>query len=153
VTVKLKPVTRDDLGPLFRLRVTDAQREFVATNEISIAQAAYEPNTEIFGIWADQTLVGMVSLINTRGYPHLEDGDDPNAGFVWRLLVGIDHQAKGYGRAAMGQVEDWARGKALPKIYISAVPENEMAIRLYEDIGYNRTGRVIDGEIELAKTL
>ena len=53
MTVSLKPVARDDLDGLFRLTVTDAQSRFVASNPVSIAQAAYEPNTEIFGIWAD----------------------------------------------------------------------------------------------------
>ena len=153
MTVSLKPVARDDLDGLFRLTVTDAQSRFVASNPVSIAQAAYEPNTEIFGIWADQTLVGLISLITTRGYPHLEEGDDPNAGFVWRLLIGQDHQGKGYGRAAMEKAHDWARAKELPKMYISAVPENGLAIGLYESIGYQRTGRIVDGEVELVKLL
>ena len=79
----------------------------------------------------------------------LQEGEDPTALYVWRLLIGADHQRKGYGTAAL----DFAKAKriemGLSCIFISAVDEPGSAIPLYEKEGFVRTGRIVDGETEL----
>ncbi|KMW58887.1 acetyltransferase, GNAT family [Candidatus Rhodobacter oscarellae] len=149
MSVALKPITRDDLGPLFRLTVAEDQMDFVARNEKTLAQVAYEPNAEAYAIWAGDTRVGLLAWIDFRDYPHLEEHDDPEAGYVWRLVIGADHQAEGYGRAAMACIHQIARDRGLKRMLITAVPKNTVALKLYESIGYARTGQIIDGEVEL----
>ena len=153
MTVSLKAVSREDLRALFQLKVDASQQDFVAPNEITLAQVAYDPNAEVFGIWADDQLVGLTALIDTTDYPHLEDGDDPNSGFIWRLMIGHSFQGNGFGTAALHEISAWARGRELPKMYLSVVPENAAAIRVYEAFGYARTGRLVDGESEFVLDL
>ena len=38
-TVSLRPVTKDNLRDILRLKVTEAQEHFVANNAVSLAQA------------------------------------------------------------------------------------------------------------------
>ncbi len=147
--VELRQVVRDDLGKLFDLKVAPEQSNFVAPNAITLAQAAYEPGSEVYCIWDGDAIVGLMAVIDCRINDDLDDGDDPNSAYLWRLMVTEGHQAKGYGRAAMVYFRSWAEEKGLPLIVTSAVPENDVAIRLYKSFGMEPTGRVVDGEIEL----
>ena len=135
MTIALLPVQRAHVGALIDLRIATGQEHFVASNAITLAQAAYEPETFVFGIWADQELVGLLAAIDCRNYDELEDGDDPNSAFLWRLMIGAGFQRKGYGREALGCIRAWARDLGLLKLVTSAVPENDGAIALYEGFG------------------
>lgn len=148
MTVALKPVTRDDLDALLALKVTADQTSFVAPNEITLAQVAYEPGAEVFSIWVDTVIVGLLAWIDMRDAIR-EPGDNANSGYVWRLLIGDAHQGKGHGRAAMLAMHEIARAKGLPVLTIHAVPTNAAALGLYTSLGYRRTGKIEDGEAEL----
>ncbi|MBF9035134.1 GNAT family N-acetyltransferase [Rhodobacterales bacterium HKCCE2091] len=149
----LRPPTRATIRRLWKLDIAEEQRGFVAPNLVTLAQAPYEGGAFPFGIWNGDEPVGFLALIDFRQIHELEDGDDPNAAYLWRLMIAAQHQRKGYGREALGLCFDWARGMCLPRIVTSAVEENEVALRLYESAGFSRTGRIIDGEVEMARTL
>ena len=153
MTVRLTIVERDDVQPLMRLNLAADQDDFVAPNAVTLAQVAYEPNATAYCIWQGDTRVGLIAMIDCRDYPHLDDGDDPNSMYVWRLMIAKEHQRKGYGRAAMGHIVRIAKELGLPRISIAAVPSNEAAIGLYEKLGFHKTGRIIEGEIELSLKL
>lgn len=64
-----------------------------------------------------------------------------------RLMVDQAYQGQGYGRAVI--VEVLRRFGLRPdcrEVHISEVPENVVAARLYESLGFARTGQVVDGE-------
>jgi diamine N-acetyltransferase len=151
--ISLRPVERDDLRPLFRLKVSEAQAGFVAPNEITLAQAPYEPGAFVFVIRAEEQIVGLIAMIDFREHPFVMEGEDPEAAHLWRLMIGAEHQRKGYGRAAMALAFDWARGRGNPRFSTSAVPENAVALRFYESLGLMPTGAIVDGEVELARDL
>ena len=53
--VRLREVTRENLGAVLNLSVSETQRKFVATNERSIAQAHFYPEKAWFrAIYADE---------------------------------------------------------------------------------------------------
>ena len=79
--------------------------------------------------------------------------DDPKSIYLWRLLIGPDFQRQGIGRAVMAWLDQWTKDRGLGVIFVTCVPENVNAMRLYETSGYVRTGRVIEGEVELSKRL
>jgi diamine N-acetyltransferase len=62
-------------------------------------------------------------------------------------MIDAAHQGKGYGRAAM--VEAIKRMREEPdcrQIALSYVPGNAAAAKLYESLGFVKTGEIIDGE-------
>ena len=83
----------------------------------------------------------------------LEEGDDPEAAFLWRLMIGRDHQGRGHGAAALAEAAAQAREWSLPRVATSAVDRADSALPFYLRHGYQRTGRVVDDEIELVRDL
>lgn len=151
--ISLRPVKRDDLRTLFQLKVKPEQAEFVASNEITLAQAPYETAAEVFGIWQGEILVGMMATIDMAKHAYRMEGDDPESLYIWRLMVGAEHQGKGYGRAALAVMNERAETGGFRRLSVSVVPTNSVAIALYESVGFQNSGRFVDGEILLLKGL
>lgn len=151
--IELRPVTRDTLRTLWELEVSPDQAAFVSPNLVTLAQGPYEGGAYPMGIWDGDTAVGFLSVIDMRETRYLEDGEDPNSAYLWRFMVARDQQRRGYGRAALDALCDWVRDRELPCMYTSAVERNAVAIALYESVGYVRTGRVVNGEVELRRDL
>ena len=150
----VKPVTGADVVPLESVKVRPDQDKFVAPNPITIAQARFEGEGAYdFVLWDGETRVGLIAVIDMGVYPDRDPEDDPEAIYVWRLLVGAEFQGKGYGRKAMAWAEDWAQTRGRSKIQIQAVEENVATIAIYEHLGYRRTGVVVGKEIQLEKAL
>lgn len=139
MAVELREITRENWRQCARLQVREDQRNFVAPNSFSLAQAAYEKELLPLAVYDGDTLVGFVMY--TRE-PQPEWGY-----FILRLMVDQAYQGQGYGRAVI--VEVLRRLGLKPdcrEVHISEVPENVVAARLYESLGFARTGQVVDGE-------
>ncbi len=147
--VSVDPVTRDDVVPLIRMELPEDQESFVARNAVSLAQVSFEGGAYAFCIRADGERAGLIQVIDCRESPNLEDGDDPQAIYLWRLMVAQEFQRLGIGRKVVEWLEGWARARGAPRIAVTCVPENEAALGLYESVGFARTGRVPHGEAEL----
>jgi len=137
--VTLREITRETLGPILRLKTAPAQERFVASNAVSIAQAHFHPEVAWFrGIYAADEPVGFVMLEIDRSKPEYS---------LWRLMIGADHQGKGYGRQAMQQVIEHVR--TLPdarELLTSVVPGDGSPGPFYERLGFVFTGEVSHGE-------
>ncbi|MEM1237005.1 MAG: GNAT family N-acetyltransferase [Pseudomonadota bacterium] len=154
MTLEARDIHRDHLSALFKLKVRDDQDGLVAPNAITLAQQAYEPDgAHVWGLWDGDTAVGLMAMIDCRNYADLEDGDDPNSAYLWRLMIGADHQGQGYGRAAMALAEGIARDWAVSKLTLTVVDKPNAALGFYEGCGYVLTGRVVEGEREMAKAV
>lgn len=153
MTITLTPITADDVVPLGNMSVRDDQDRFIAPNIFTIAQARFHTGAYDFCIWVGDQRVGLIALIDMAEHDDPSDIDNPEAVYVWRLLIGTDFQGRGYGKAAMSAAENWtiARGKSL--VQIQAVEDNAAAIGLYESLGYVRTGKMSDNEVQLEKRL
>jgi diamine N-acetyltransferase len=148
-----REVVRDHVLPLIGLGVGEGQGGLVAENAKTLAQAAYETGSHVWGLWAGDEPVGLMAMIDPRGYAWLEEGDDPEAAYLWRLMIDARHQGRGFGRAAIGEAVEVARGWGLPRLAASVVDRPGSAMGFYEGLGFRRTGRVADGEIVIAMEL
>ena len=138
MTVTLKDVDRENFRQCIKLEVQEAQQGFVASNVFSIAQSKVEPTFTTQAVYDGDEMVGFVMY----GYDVDEKRHE-----VARLMVDKAHQGKGYGRAAM--VEVIRRLRAEPgcrEIILSVNPENHSARKLYESLGFVKTGEVSYGE-------
>jgi diamine N-acetyltransferase len=145
MTIHLQPVTRENFDAILRLKLTEVQKEFVAPNVYSIAQSKVEPECVPLAIYAEKTLIGFAM--------YALDQDDSNY-WIYRLMIDLHHQGKGYGRAAVkALVEEIRQLPGCDKIIISAAPENEVALALYRSEGFVETGTFIDDEVVLCLIL
>jgi diamine N-acetyltransferase len=152
--VELREISRDNLWAVCRLRVAEDQRGFVADNIESIAEAYVEPCFRPFAIYAP----GAVGAGGAGGEPGTDDGpvgftmygyeDDRGRWWIIRLMIDESHQGRGYGRAAMQQLVGlMQRHEGCDAIVTSFVPGNHVAERLYERLGFRRTGESDEDEI------
>ncbi len=153
MTLECRPVEKDHLRRLFQLKITAGQKGLVAPNEITLAQAAYEKGAYVWGLWDGDVLVGLMAMIHPHESGEMEEGEDPDAAYLWRLMIGAEHQGKGYGRAALDHAVQQGRDWGLPRIALSVVQADNSALSLYEKAGFAATGRITDGEADMVRPL
>ncbi len=132
MAVDLRAVTKENFDECIRLSVSETQSGYVATNLMSIAQSKVYPSLETRAVYDDDRMVGFVMY----GF----DPDEERHSLV-RLMIDEKSQGKGYGRGATMRVLDEMRRTAgCASVYLSFVQGNEGAERLYESVGFARTG-------------
>ncbi|HEV8191115.1 MAG TPA: GNAT family N-acetyltransferase, partial [Ktedonobacterales bacterium] len=100
MTVTLREVTKDTVGDVCHLQVAEEQREYVADNAFSIAQAYFEPKAWFRAIYADEMPIGFVMLFDAPDAPEY---------FLWRLMIDAAHQGKGFGQRAIALLVEYVR--------------------------------------------
>ncbi|MCC6499004.1 MAG: GNAT family N-acetyltransferase [Anaerolineales bacterium] len=146
---ELRPVTKENWQALIRLKVRDDQKNFVASNLYSIAQAQFGDEFEghwdlfAFGIYDDGGQpVGFLMYGLNFSHP------DQQA-YVQRLMVDEKFQGKGFGRFGMEKaLEIFRADERIKVVAISYEPENEAARKLYAGFGFVETGRIVEDETE-----
>jgi histidinol dehydrogenase len=145
---EVRPVTSDDVIPLVKLKVAPEQEKFVASNAISLAQAAYKPPGRPFGVWHNGQPVGFVLLWDARRDPE----DTLDMLYIWRLMIDAGHQGKGHGAAAMRWLIEEGRRMGVAEVGLSHVPENTVG-KFYERFGFRYSGKDNEGELEMVLPL
>jgi diamine N-acetyltransferase len=146
---EIRPVTKDNWKELIRLKVREDQTHFVASNLYSIAESQfgdeYEGHWDLhpFGIYDNEnTPVGFLMYGFNFTHPKQQ-------AFILRLMVDDKFQGKGYGRFAMHKMlETFRADERIKEVGISYEPQNDAARKLYASLGFEETGKVIDGEVE-----
>jgi diamine N-acetyltransferase len=142
-TIDLRPVTADNFDAVIALQVADHQTGFLNSNVESIAWAYVAPECHPLVIYAGGTPVGLASY----GYV-------PADGRCWiiHLMVDKDSQHRGIGRAALAQLlAHMAAESGGASIAVAVNPDNAVAIRLYETMGFDDTGQRQNGELILRR--
>ena len=151
--VRLEKINGKNVWDALRLSVKKDQREFVASNDVSIIEA-YTTITANgyafpFGIYDDEQLVGFL-MIGFDKDDYWDDAPDiANDNYnIWRLMIDQKYQNRGYGRKAVELALEFVRtfpcGKA-DYCWLSYEPENLVAKELYSSFGFEETGEK-DGE-------
>ena len=145
---EIRPVTKDNWLALIKLQVREDQRQFVASNVFSIAQAQFGDDFEghwdlhPFGIFDGDEPVGFLMYGFNFEHPKQQ-------AFIQRLMVDEKFQGKGYGRFGMQKVlEIFRADERIREVGISYEPENEAARKLYASLGFSETGRMVEDEVE-----
>ena len=134
--INLRDITKKNLFSIIDLNVKEDQKNQVAANSVSIAQAHYSKSAWLKGIFNNDIAVGFVMLDLIK---------EENKCFLWRFMIDEKHQGKGYGKLALNQVIDWVRSlEAFEEIRTSYVPTKNGADGFYEKFGFIETGRLED---------
>ena len=157
--VRLEKINGKNVWDALRLTVKEDQREFVASNDVSIIEAytAITANGYAFpfGIYDDEQIVGFL-MIGFDKDDYWDDAPDiANGNYnLWRLMIDQKYQHRGYGKRAIELALEFVRtfpcGEA-DYCWLSYEPENVVAKELYASFGFTETGEK-DGE-ELIATL
>ena len=139
--LRLVEIDRYNYLPVLDLRVSPEQESLVASNQYSLAQAYAQPECVPLALYAENRPVwfAMYAL-----------DEDDHQYWIYRLMIDQRHQRKGYGRAAMELLIDRIRGLSDEEhtcVFISFEPENQIARRLYESLGFLPDGRIMYGEV------
>ncbi len=150
--IRFAKPTMATLRPFMMMKLTPEQTDadLVAPNAATLAQDAYDPASETWFIYDDDTPVGLVAVIDTAhaGF-EAEDGDDTNALYLWRLFISAENQKRGFGAQTLKFLVSHAKQLGRPKLYTSYVPHPLCAGPFYEAFGFTPTGRIVDDEVEL----
>lgn len=138
VEVKLKDVDKNNWDDCCKLKLSTKQGGLVAPHMYTIAESEVEPSFVPLAIYAGDTVIGFAMY-----------GLDPDDGKYWiyRLMIDVDHQGKGYGKAAL--IELVKMISQLPdseEIYAGYKPWNNVAAGLFGELGFKRTGEMLSGE-------
>lgn len=118
------------------------EQDFVAPNVYSLAEAwlyRHTKNIFPFALYKGDTPVGFMML----------DADfDKRMLDLWRFMIAVPEQGKGYGQTALRKLVSLAResGK-FDYITLSYVPGNDAGEHVYEKCGFTHTGEIDDGEV------
>lgn len=154
MNVILQPVTAGNWREAMRLNVAPDQQEYVASNLYSIAESRFEPTCVTLAIYAEDSALGdahsdgqgavMVGFImyDTADY------------YIARFMIDQRYQGRGYGSAAMATLlAQFEQEFAHPQASLSFVPGNEVAERLYERMGFRKTGEMEGDEVVMVRPL
>ena len=153
--LRIEKINGKNVWEILKLRVSESQKEFVATNDVSIIEA-YTTITANgfafpFGIYDGKTPVGFM-MIGYDSADYWEDTPDiaRENYSLWRLMIDENYQKKGFGREAVALGLDFIKSFPCGKseyCWLSYEPENEVARQLYRSFGFVETGDMVGGEI------
>ncbi|MEA4921462.1 MAG: GNAT family N-acetyltransferase [Clostridiaceae bacterium] len=138
---ELKEITEDNFKSVIALEISEAQKAFVAPNVYSIAQAKVCGNMVPIAVYNEGIPVGFLM--------YCMDKDDQEY-WIYRFMIDKNYQRRGIGREAMSALLDMLKqDNEHHMVYISAYPENMVAINMYKKFGFAPDGRMIEGEVVL----
>jgi len=143
VTVELRPLTDRNRAELEALRLGPGQDRFVNTVSEALAEAEEEPGGRAiqFGLYDGDTPVGFVMISDEV------DGEGYIAQYLWKLLVDVRHQRRGYGTAALDLVAAYFRARPGVEVMWTSAGQGEGSpLPFYERYGFVRTGDLVFGD-------
>lgn len=141
--LRLAGITPDNYGAARTLSVRPDQETLVGSVQKSLADAYVYPQSLFRLGVVDDTPVGYVLL-----FPF--DGARGRTVNVVRLMVDQRYQGRGFGRRMLTAALDWIGTfePTVDTVRISTLPRNDVALNLYESLGFQRAG-MEEGEIAL----
>ncbi len=141
-------ITVKNVIPVCKLSETlsPTQRNMVADNAISIAQAHCSENVWMRAIYTDDEPIGFLMLHIGSDY---DDGIDCPGVFLWRLMIAGPYQGKGFGNRAINCLLEHLRAHGIQELYTSCGLGEASPEGFYKHLGFVPTGGMYGDEIEL----
>ena len=147
MTVTLRPVSPERMPAWIQRSADEYARDLVALGRsgADAQRVADEGMAESFPDGRPRPGHAVLDVLDETGAPvgYLwigpADGDDPDAWWVWDVLVDEDRRGEGHGRATMLLAQDYATSHGARTLGLSVFGFNEAARHLYESLGYGTT--------------
>ena len=130
--IELRPVDDSNRSDCIKLKVSESQSEYIASNESSLEAAKEHADVaRPFVIYADGVAAGFTMFAFEPDY------EDPNDRYwLWRFMIDEKLQGQGYGRKLLLWGMNHIREKNDDPITLHVAAWNQGALRLYESIGF-----------------
>ena len=138
--ITLEEVNKQNWLDIIRLSSAEDQQnrvfeKTIASNCLSLAQASIEENWTAKAIYQNDTPIGFTMY----GY-----SDELSGYEICRIMIDYKFQGNGYGKQALLLViKEMVTQFNCDEIFITFVPENEIAKQLYLSVGFKDTAKVI----------
>ncbi|MGT2866287.1 GNAT family N-acetyltransferase [Streptococcus fryi] len=153
--LRLEAVDEENIYHILSLDVFEDQKDFVASNAVSLSEAYIVLKEYIdakvfpFGLYDSGTLIGFLMIGYGKCWknaPNLADGNYN----LWRLMIDKNYQQMGYGKQAVELAIQFV--KELPcgdanYFWLSYETDNQLARALYSSCGFYETGELVHGEL------
>lgn len=117
--------------------LSEEQRNMVADNGTSIAEAHFSENAWFRAIYAEETLVGFIMLHQGSDW---DDGIDCPGVYLWRFMIARPFQGKGIGKKAIELVVRDLKARGIRELYASYGLGEASPEAFYKGLGFVRTG-------------
>lgn len=145
--ISLRRITAETVTEVCDLSetLTAAQRDKVADNGYSIAEAHYSENAWFRAVYVGDEPAGFV-MLHLGGDWH--DGIEHDGAFLWRFMIAGPFQGQGVGQQAIALVVRGLKARGFSELYTSyglgeASPEG-----FYKRLGFEPTGVMLGDEAE-----
>ncbi|MER6602392.1 GNAT family N-acetyltransferase [Streptomyces parvus] len=145
---RLEKITADNVLDACRLEVAPEQRRFVSPVAQSLAEAYVHPDLGgVRRICDGERAVGFVMAYFDLPFD-FDAGvpDAPPRSGLWRLAVAAGEQGRGYGRFAVGAVNEEIRRRGGTVSTVTWKPGEGGPEEFYLGLGYRKRGLTDDGE-------
>src|SRR5699024_614269 len=143
--VTFKEIGRHNDEECATLKVGDEQAEFISPNWESLLEVHYEVEGDRYplAIYDGGKMIGFLMYVF---YP--ADEDYPlDSWWVERFMIDKAYQGRGYGKASLKSFFSYFKSKFGDiELRIATDSANNPAIRLYEHMGFVKTGEIAAGE-------
>jgi diamine N-acetyltransferase len=148
--LRLEPVTQDNVRAACGLKLRPDQESLVAPVAWSLAGAYVAPPGVAWPrlICDGDDPVGFIMAAFASGNP-----DPVYHSYLWRLNIGADHQGRGYGRFAVGELCQEAIRRGLHRLTVSYHLADNGPEGFYQRLGFRATGGYIADEVVAERIL
>jgi len=98
-----------------------------------LPDAEKSKNNYLYTVFDNNLAVGMIWLAQKAN----------GEGFIYEILISDTYRGRGYGKAAMKEIEVIAKELGMTKIGLHVFGHNQVARSLYENLGYETTNVVM----------
>ena len=141
--INFRKITEDNFDAIIKMKRPEGEN-FVASNAVSLAQAwLYRDDNDVFpfAIHDDDTVVGFMLLEEDMENERLD---------LWRIMLPPENEGKGYGTAAVKLMIQYAKDSGRYKsIGLLCGPKNYNARHIYDKLGFQPTGEICYGDVEM----
>lgn len=141
--VQFRKITEENFDAVIKMKRPEGEN-FVASNAVSLAQAwLYRNDGDVFpfAIYDDDTIVGFMLLEEDMEQARLD---------LWRIMLSPEQKGKGYGTAAVKLMIQYAKDSGRYRsVYLLCAPENHIARHIYDKLGFQPTGEICYGDIQM----
>lgn len=142
--IRLEAINEINFNDCLALEVNDNQKEYIMSNEFSLTEALEHPYiARPFIIYNNTTPIGFTMLAFDNSL------ELTNRYWLWRFMIDKKFQNKGLGKIALKKIIAYFIKNQANVITLSTKETNTIALKLYESLGFFRTGELNDDEIIL----
>jgi diamine N-acetyltransferase len=135
----LRDVNADNWRDVVRIEPREDQRRFVASVSYYLNLCHYGEDWRPLALYREGEPIGFAMWAFDT---------EEESYWIGGLVIGAEHQGKGYGRAAMeAMLDHLAAQPGYREAALSCDPENTVARRLYASLGFVETGERVDDEL------